>query len=109
MADHTDAGALRRRIILNYAEQQQKVYRPERLKGYDYSQPDGYLISLTAKVRGEDILCSIDGKREAESPAGPPTWADQSLNNQVCESSNSQIPNRALLSGSLRQGRLFGS
>ena len=52
-------------------DKSKQVHRPERLRGYDYSRPGYYLVTLTTKIRGENILCSIEGKREAEAPVGP--------------------------------------
>ena len=52
-------------------DKNKRVHRPERLKGHDYSRPGCYFITLTTRVRGKDIFCSIDGKREAEAPVGP--------------------------------------
>lgn len=52
-------------------DKNKRVHRPERLKGHDYSRPGCYFITLTTRVRGKDIFCSIEGKREAEAPVGP--------------------------------------
>ena len=50
---------------------EKKVHRPERLKGYNYTAPGYYFVTFNTKLRGEDILCTLELQSGVEHHVGP--------------------------------------
>ena len=63
---------------------EKKVHRPERLKGYNYTAPGYYFVTFNTKLRGEDILCTLELQSGVEHHVGPDPQVRPFLQGGTC-------------------------